>query len=443
MAAIHIIGAGLAGLSCALSAAERGIRVCLYEATTHAGGRCRSFHDPTLDRVIDNGNHLILGANTAALSYIDSIGARGTLDSPAHPEFPFIDLGTGARWTLKPNLGRVPWWIAVPGRRVAGSQPIQYLSALKLARAGPDATIADCLDSRQVFFRRFYEPFTMAILNAAPDEGAASLLWAVISETFGKGGRACRPFFTQAGLSASFVDPAVARLQEMGVDLLFGHRLRHIDTADGTARSLDFRQRTVALDPDDQVVLALPPTDAAALLPGLRVPQESRSILNLHFRLPNSTVRPNEAPFLGLIGSVAHWVFMRGDVASVTVSAADHLVDESSESLAARLWPDVARALGVDVDTLPPSRVVKERRATFAQTPAQLRFRSGPSTPITNMFLAGDWTDTGLPATIEGAIRSGRRAADLAVAPLMRAIAAGPAGKGSNNRVSRPTEWAA
>ncbi len=116
--------------------------------------------------------------------------------------------------------------------------------------------------------------------------------------------------------------------------------------------------------------------------------------------------------FLGLLGGTAEWLFVRGDVASVTVSAANELAEEESGVIARRLWADVAAALGLGGVPLPPHRIGKEKRATFAGTPVQVRRRAGTRTPWANLFLAGDWTDTGLPATIEGAVRSGRKASE-------------------------------
>ncbi len=97
------------------------------------------------------------------------------------------------------------------------------------------------------------------------------------------------------------------------------------------------------------------------------------------------------------------------------MSAADSLADETSDIIAARLWADTAAALGLPARPQPPARIVKERRATFAQTPEQAARRAPAATRWPNLFLAGDWTATGLPATIEGAIRSGHVAAELAL----------------------------
>ena len=160
---------------------------------------------------------------------------------------------------------------------------------------------------------------------------------------------------------------------------------------------------------DDSVVLAVPPAVAEDLLPGLVTPADSRAIVNGHFRLERDV---EGMTFLGLVGGTAQWLFVRRNVVSVTVSAANKLVEEDSEGIANRLWADVAVALGLRGSPLPVHRIVKEKRATFAQTPEQNRRRPGAPTTWKNLFLAGDWTDTGLPATIEGAIRSGGTASE-------------------------------
>jgi uncharacterized protein with NAD-binding domain and iron-sulfur cluster len=120
---------------------------------------------------------------------------------------------------------------------------------------------------------------------------------------------------------------------------------------------------------------------------------------------------------LGVIGGMAEWIFSFTDRISTTTSAADALVDQDREALAARIWQDVQKALKIDAP-MPAWQVVKEKRATFAATPAQDAKRPGPRGTIRNIILAGDWTRTGLPATIEGAIRSGETAARLAAKHL-------------------------
>ncbi len=188
-----------------------------------------------------------------------------------------------------------------------------------------------------------------------------------------------------------------------------GARLRGIEFAHDRAASLNFGDEVVELAQEDKIVLAVPPWAAAELIPGLLAPNEFRAILNAHFK-----VRPPEGlpPPLGMVGSLSEWLFAFHDRLSVTISGADRLMDEVAEDLARRIWAEVAVVTGLPPQ-LPQWRIVKEKRATFAATPRQQARRPGPQTQWRNLLLAGDWTATGLPATIEGAIRSGYRAADL------------------------------
>jgi squalene-associated FAD-dependent desaturase len=416
MPTVHVIGAGIAGLACAVRLARQGRAVAVHEAAPQAGGRCRSFFDRGLGRRIDNGNHLLLSANRAALAFLGEIGAADSLTGPAEPAFPFTDLDTGERWVVRPGAGPLPWWLLDRSRRVPGTRLRDYLSGLRLALAGPAATVADCVAPDHPLYRAFWEPLTLAVLNAPPDRAAARPMGRVLAEAFGRGGDRCRPLVARDGLADSFVDPAVAVLGGLGAPVQFGRRLRALDFADGRVTALHFAEDMVRLADDDAVVLAVPPSIAATLVPGLAVPAEGNAILNAHFRLDTAPppALPYGSPFLGLLGGAAQWVFVRGDVASVTVSAADGLIDRPAPELAALLWRDVARALGQSRDEPPAARVIKERRATFVQTPENLRRRPAPRTAWRNLVLAGDWTATGLPATIEGAARSGHAAAAAA-----------------------------
>jgi squalene-associated FAD-dependent desaturase len=405
----HVIGAGLAGLAAALSLADSGARVTLYDSAPTAGGRCRSYFDRALGCRVDNGNHLLLSGNHAAMHYLDQIGSRPSLGGPGEPLFPFLDLGSGERWTVRPGRGRIPWWILARSRRVPGSRWRDYLALLALRRAGADATVAAVLGGSGELYRRLLEPLAVAALNTRPEIGLARLLGVVVQETLMRGGAACVPSFPRIGLSETFVDPALAWLGARGGELQCGRRVAALRVEGGRVAALAMPDGTVTLAEDDVVVLAVPAWVAADLLPGLAVPDAFEAIVNVHFRLD---APPRPAGFLGLIGGTAQWVFVKPGIVSVTISAASGLVDLSAEAVAALVWPEVWRALALP-EPMPPARVVKEKRATFAASASQERRRPLARTPLANLALAGDWTATGLPATIEGAIRSGRTAAEV------------------------------
>ena len=412
MSRVHVIGGGLAGLSAAVTLTQAGRAVTLHEAGPAAGGRARSYFDRELGIRIDNGNHLLLSGNDAVMRYLDTTGARGSLTGPGAPVFPFLDIPSGARWTLRPSGGRVPWWIAMPSRRVPGTRLREYLRLAAIPRIRDDRSVADSLP-HDALYHRLVEPLAIAALNTPPDQGLAQLLGAILRETLLRGGSACVPCFPRQGLSETFVDPALDWLRARGAELRFGRRISGLTIEAERVTALHAGDGPVGLAADDGVVLAVPPWVAADLLPGLTAPDAFQAILNIHFRVEAA---PGEAGFIGLIGGVAEWVFVKPGHVSVTISAANRMVDDPAGAIAAAVWPDVRAALGLSLAEMPAFRVVKEKRATFAATAEQERRRPGARIGVGNLVLAGDWTATGLPATIEGAIRSGRQAAALLVA---------------------------
>jgi len=406
---IHIIGAGLSGLAAAVELTARGDSVVIHEATNFAGGRCRSYHDIALGMTIDNGNHLLLSGNHAALAYLRMIGAEHRLAGPSSAEFPFIDLATHEQWTLRFNDGRFPWWIFDPGKRVPGTHALDYLPLVRLLWPPRERPLGDVIGLGGKVYERLVRPLLLAALNIDPSVGSARLAGAVVRETLAAGGRACRPLIARDGLGSTLVEPALALLEQRHAVVRFGHQLRGVRDADGRAERLDFGSESIALAGDDAVILAVPPYAAASLLPALETPVEFRAIVNAHFRVEPP---PRQPPILGVLNATTEWIFAFPGRISVTVSAADRLLDTPRETLAQTIWGEVAAATGLARE-LPPWQIVRERRATFAATPEQDARRPGARTRYRNLALAGDWTKTGLPATIESAIRSGHRAAEL------------------------------
>lgn len=410
MKRVHVVGAGLAGLSAAVRLADQGARVVVWEQAGEAGGRARSFHDARLDRVIDNGNHLLLSGNRSALDYLALLGAEDRLVGPHGARFDFLDLATGERWCIDLNRGPVPLWVMSRRRRVAGTSLADYLSGLKLLTAG-DRTVFDLFGGQGQIYRRFWEPFAVAVLNTDPKIAAARLLVPVIRETLARGGARSRPLIARRGLSDTFVTPALEYLTRHAGDVRFGHRITGLERGERRIEALATARSSEPIVHGDAVVLAVPPWTAGEMLPGLAVPRRFAPIVNVHLRIDEARSPLIPHPLIGLIGGTAQWLFVRDDVASVTVSAAHALAEATAEEVVARVWKDVATALGLDPERLPPARVIKERRATFEAIPCEIARRPSTRTAFTNLVLAGDWTDTGLPSTIESAIRSGEKAA--------------------------------
>ncbi|MGZ8323796.1 MAG: hydroxysqualene dehydroxylase HpnE [Rhodoplanes sp.] len=409
--AVHIIGGGLAGLAAAVRLVASSASVTLHEATSVPGGRCRSYHDHATGLVIDNGNHLLLTGNHAAFAYARAIGSESLLVGPDKAEFPFFDLATRQGWTLRLNDGRFPWWIFDADRRVPDTHPLDYLRLARLLLA-PDRPLAEVIDCAGPLYDRLLAPLLTAALNTDPRVASAALAGAIVRETLARGGEACRPRIAREGLGTAFVEPALAYLAKAGATIRLGHELRALRRDGPSVTELDFGADCVALGTQDAVIMAAPAFAAVTLVPGITAPTEFRAILNTHFR---ADAPPSLPALTGVLNGISEWVFAFPGRISVTTSNADRFMNEPRASLADAIWREVCAVTGLSGER-PAWQIVRERRATFAATPEENAKRPGAQTAWRNLFLAGDWTATGLPATIEGAIRSGNRAADLALA---------------------------
>lgn len=386
---LHVVGAGLAGLSCALAAADAGWSVAVHEAAGHAGGRCRSFHEPKLDRRIDNGTHMVVGGNRAVFDFLKRIGSTDELVG-CPPVFPMLDLDSGRRWQATP-LALLPSAIA----------------AAWALRHGKDAGITARLGSLG-HFTRFWDPLAVAVMNTPATDASALVFRRVLARTLWRGQAASRPFLARNGLSETFIEPALKALAAAGAGVHLHHPLRRLSWSGAEPDGLVFDDGEVRLGAGDAVVLALPWAVARSMVPGIPDFPDS-PIVNAHFRLAVTPAKQSPGGFLGLLGGTGQWLFLRGDVLSVTVSAAAGLAERSVDEVAGLLWADAARALSLPGEPA-AVRVIKEKRATIFHTPEMEILRPHPRV-ARNLILAGDWTGTGLPCTIEGALCSGAEAA--------------------------------
>jgi hypothetical protein len=225
--------------------------------------------------------------------------------------------------------------------------------------------IDQVLPCRGALWDRLLEPFLLAALNTDAKSGSASLAGAVIRESLARGGDAYRPRIAHPTLAAAFVEPALAFLAARGAVTQFGQPVRSLNFEGDRLTAFHTSEGETTLGSGDGAILATPPWISQSLVPGLTAPDAFRAIVNGHFRF---SPPPGVAPIVGLIGGVAQWIFAFPDRLSVTVSAADGLVDQDREALARQFWAEIAKVHDLP-ETLPPYRIVKERRATF-RTPA-------------------------------------------------------------------------
>lgn len=410
---VHIIGGGVAGLSSAVNLVAAGRKVVLFEATKAAGGRCRSFFDPTLETVVDNGSHAVLGANPAVFEYLDLIGSRKELVSinPAG-DIPFVDLASNARWSLEPGTSKLPWWVFTPRRRAPETELSGYLRGLGLVFAGKDKAVTDILPATGRTYTRFWEPFITAVMNTDPADASAALLGKALRQTLSAKTGGFQTYVPKTNLAATFIEPALKFLSHHSAEIRYETAVKSV-LGHTAAETINLRAATLELPQDDAVILAVPPWSPLArrFLRGSFAPQPS-PIVNVHYKTDTLSTLP---VMTGVMGGSAHWIFARDGLISVTVSAATPLASLSKSKIASIIWADVRKGFNIPTAEQPPFRVIIERRATPLQDCAFARSRPKPQTHLKNVFLAGDWLDTGLPCTLESAVISGKTAAKLAL----------------------------
>ena len=359
---VYVIGAGIAGLSAAYTLTKAGVPVAVYEASARAGGRCHSFFDKKINALIDNGTHLMLGANTALLKMLADCPTETPLKS------------VGNTFTFYPKDG-TPFQIST-------AKPFSALKHLKTV----------------------YSLLCVSVMNTPVSVVDTMMFLKTALKCFGR--KRGRIYLAYPSLEDSVITPVADFLRNNNVPMLFGKCLHKIEKdgfsfTDGTG---------IPLTDKDAVILAVSPSDAARLLKSF-APPPCQPIANIHFKTDVSL--PDGLPVIGLVGYTGHWVFAKNGVLSVTISAAEELLKKlSTDDLAALVWKELQSVLKTD-SPLPPYRVIVERRATLLQTKAVDQKR--PEIGSDAIILAGDYTKTGFPCTIEGAVRSGIKAAETAL----------------------------
>lgn len=406
----RIVGGGVAGLSAALAATREGKSVAVYEASPQAGGRCRTVRGPD-GFVHDNGTHVLIGANPRALALLDETGARGRWIEPEPDGLPVFDARSGALHRI--GLSPASWLsrhLRPPGLALRDLPRFARLLA-----PGRDRAVGEIFAGSGVL-QNFVEPLTLAVLNTPVANASARRLGLALRQVLAPGGG--RLYVAREGLGPDLVEPALATLLARGARVETGARLRAIETQDGRMTALEFARggvERVEIGERDRVILALPPSEIARLVPGIAVPDAFEPIVNAHFALEQRGPAP-PVRFIGLVDALSQWLIVRHDHVSVTISAADEAVESDPGQLLARIWSEIVpalRAAGLDLRRGERQRIVKEKRATIRQEAGLPAF--APPAPWPRLALAGDWIGP-LPATIESAAISG----ETAVRALLR-----------------------
>lgn len=405
MTRVAIVGAGYAGCAAAATLAARGARVTLFEAGEVPGGRARRVRSREIE--LDNGQHILVGACTGLAHLMRQVGvpADAVLRMPL--ELRYADgFALRALWLPAP-LGLAGGLLAARGlplREALGA--IRFLS--RMGRQGfrleRDRTVAQLLaENRQEGRAAHYlwRPLCVSALNTPPDRASARVFLAVLRDTLAAGAGASDLLLPRVDLSRLFPEPACAFVRAHGGEVRLGETVRDLAALRAS---------------HDAVIVAVGPHQVKALAPGLAPDYGYQPIYTCYLQYPETAKLP--LPMLGLAGGLVQWAFdrgaltgERGRIACVISAQGDHQ-QMTHEALAATCHAELAAALGA----LPAPRwwrVIAEKRATVACTPGLAR--PAARTAIPGVFLAGDYTDPDYPPTLEAAVRSGVRAAELAL----------------------------
>jgi len=440
---VIVIGAGVAGFSAATALADAGARVLVLEARPGLGGRATAFNDPETGERVDNGQHILMGCYADTLELLERIGASDRVRWQAGLALAMIDQqGHESVLKLPPMpsplhlLGGVLAWDALSWRERLSI--LRVGAALGPAKAGPDDTSPAASGPGRETVREwltrygqaprlcelFWEPLALAALNQSIDQAAASYFVAVLEQMFGPDPAAASLVIPAVPLDEMYAEPARAWLEARGHEVRVNAPAK-VAIADGRVTGVRVRGEHVAAP----VVISTVPWHAlgavfdappAALAATLANASALASLpivtVNLWFDRPVM-----HEPLVGLPGRAFQWVFDRraivggsGSHLSMISSGAEAIVSMTNEALIATALVDVRSALpATRVAVVRKGLAVREKRSTFSLAP-DAPPRPQTETAIAGLLLAGDWIDTGLPATIESAAVSGHRAARAA-----------------------------
>lgn len=437
---VVVVGAGFAGLSAASLLAERGVRVLVLDARPRLGGRATAFEDKDSGERVDNGQHVMFGCYRETLAFLDRVGARRNVRMQRALEIPFV-APDGRRSVLK-----CPAWLPAPLHLLAGvlgwsGLPLgDRLSALRIAPAlrpgpgtgrrtpgaGPGAgqTVAQWLRAHGQtpgIISALWEPLAVAALNQSIDEADAAPFVRVLAEMFSRDKTAASLVLPTVPLDDMYAVPAREFIERHGGEVRTG-ALARVIADDAGVTAVEIRGERIAAR---RVIAAVPwhalrtlfpdpPPALAGIIAGAAA-MTSKPIVTVNLWYDRVVM---ENAFVGLTGRTIQWVFDKRRVfgehsshLSLVVSAADAVAAVSRDELVALATREVAEALpGARGATLVSATVVRERQATFSLAAGEPP-RPTNRTPVPGLCLAGDWTDTGLPGTIESAVSSGHAAA--------------------------------
>ena len=404
---IYIIGAGLAGLSASVHGVKRNYKVNVFESSNLIGGRCRSFFDKKIGLEIDNGNHLVFSANKNFYELCKIIKSLDSLQLLPF-DLDFFDKKQSFYWNI--NLEKISLFRIIMNNieLIPGSQLSDYLSILKFLFAKQNSTVYELIGNSNIY-KTFWDPLTLAVMNTSSKNASAKVLAHVLKETIFKGKENCCIYQPKVNWNESVIKPCVNFLKKKGCEINLKNILKSIKINNNFITRLDFLTNSIQIKENDLVIFAIPPSNFSKFFPYLSLPKNYNSIVNVHFKLTKTLKDKFSKKIIGFINSHTHWLFIKKNYLSVTISNANHLNNLDSEEIANIIWIEICSYMKIK-NRIPSFQVVKEKKATLEQSPLNFSLIRKLKKLPNNVRISGDWTQTSLPCTIEGSILSVKKA---------------------------------
>lgn len=428
---VTVIGGGITGLSSAVFLAEKGYSVTLIESSPKFGGRVYSFFDKTSGLQIDNGQHILASWYHNTFDYLKLIGTFDKLSFQKQLEVTFADVN-GVQYSLKASKLPPPLHLAggIMGYKALGLADKLAIVKLvnKIKKCKYSESDLRSMNTDKLFvlssqtekaINYFWKPFIIAVFNAEPENTSAYMFAGMIRLGFiEKGGSEL--VLPKGYLSDIFVSPALEYLKTKNAQVISNNGVKEIKFNNNSISEVIIEDNTSFKT--DFYISAVPffnykslfgSQDFAAYFVGMKE-LKSSPIVNIHLKFDRDISGLMKTDFVGLLNTTSQWIFrVTSDQVCVVISSAAAVAEMTKEDITNLAVNELKMCLpefkNVNVTS---ARVLKEMRATFVPDKDSLNSRPESKTSISNLFLAGDWTNTGLPATIEGAVKSGKTAAN-------------------------------
>jgi hydroxysqualene dehydroxylase len=419
---VIVIGGGFTGLSAAAYLTKNKFKVTLLEASPKLGGRAYSFLDKETNTAIDNGQHILMGCYKETINFLNLIGAAHNFYFQKNLEVNFVKEGFRVL-PLKSFPSIYPFNLLIGLLRFKAISFSNRLSLLKVFFKLPfyppnkflKINIKQWLDREsqsQEVQDAFWRILAVGALNTSIEKASAKIFIDIIKQIFLNGNKASTILLSKYGLSESYCKNAEEFIRRNGGEIILSEPVEKIIISNDMVTELHSSEK-VFLD-FDFVVSAIPSFALTRIIDdetNFVFPDFKYSpILNIHIWL-----KENKFPegFFGLVNSPLHWVFNKGTHLNIVISDANEFVNKSDEDLLEMVKDEMKKFFLLDPEVISGCKNIKEKRATFIPSSDILEKRPSQQTNIKNLILSGDWVDTGLPSTIESAVKSGKIASDL------------------------------